>query len=109
MNRGDLSLTSSHTTLRMTRFSGRRTACYCARFATERSEVRILSPRPLKSIVYGCNQWRPYFICGQFVDRQEQRWKDLPFVVKERRTDSRCPYFSSGASERRSTHPSPLA
>jgi len=22
----------------------------------------------LFSIIYGCRHWRPYFICGQFVD-----------------------------------------
>src|SRR5919106_1388328 len=37
-------------------------------FGTVRSEVRILSPRPLLSTTYGCQHWRPYFICGQFVD-----------------------------------------
>ena len=48
-----------------------------------RSEVRILSPRPLESTIYGCQHWRPYFICGQFVlavaneGRVEQLERDL--------------------------------
>src|SRR6267142_2317085 len=38
-------------------------------FGTERSEVQILSPRPNISTTYGCQPWRPYFVCGQFVDK----------------------------------------
>src|SRR5258705_3817804 len=39
------------------------------RFGTERSEVRILSPRPIISTTYGCQHWRPFVLCGQFVDK----------------------------------------
>ena len=39
------------------------------RVGTERSEVRILSPRPLISTTYGCQHWRPYLLCGRFVTK----------------------------------------
>ena len=32
-----------------------------------RSEVRILSPRPIKSIIYGHQQWWPFLRCGKIV------------------------------------------
>ena len=32
------------------------------RFGTERSEVRILSPRPTISTTHGCQCWRPYLL-----------------------------------------------
>src|SRR5258705_13716659 len=38
-------------------------------FGTERSEVRILSPRPNISTTYGRQHWRPFLLCGQFVDK----------------------------------------
>jgi hypothetical protein len=41
---------------------------YFPSFGTVRSEVRILSPRPINSSTYGYLQRWPYFICGQFVD-----------------------------------------
>ena len=36
-------------------------------FGTVRSEVRILSPRPIKSIIYGHQQWWPFLRCGKIV------------------------------------------
>ena len=33
----------------------------------------ILSPRPTTSIAYGSQRWRPYFICGEFVDNLLRR------------------------------------
>ena len=34
------------------------------------AEVRGSTPlcSPFSSTIYGCRHWRPYFICGQFVD-----------------------------------------
>src|SRR5215204_1069516 len=36
-------------------------------FGTVRSEVRILSPRPLLSSTYGDRQRSPFFFCGRIV------------------------------------------
>src|SRR6185369_9654473 len=62
-------------------------------FGTVRSEVRILSPRPVKSSIYGCQHWRPYFICGQFVDTLKNHFLGQPICANISLEDLATPLF----------------